>query len=119
MQIIAYFDKIRRKAWEGVLIKLILTTIFPDKNKQKEHDLKILEKFCREEDGCITVLELSNILQKENNLKPEEIFESLIEFVRGKREEIVLIDTSVDHYWRDVLEDAVEGVEIIHNPYTE
>ena len=117
MQIIAYFDKIRIKHSEVDLIKLVLTNIYPDKEKQKEHDSKIMEWVCEEEDSCITVLELSNILKEENNLQAEEIFEELLNFVKNKKNEIVLIDTSRDHYWRDLFEGSVFGLKIVHNPY--
>ncbi|WP_201327581.1 hypothetical protein [Thermotomaculum hydrothermale] len=99
------------------MIKIILTNLIPDRNEQEKHDLKILEWICKENDNCVTVLELSKILVAENKVKPERIMESLLNYLKKNRENIVLIDTSRDHYWRDTFEDSIEGLKIIHNPY--
>ncbi len=101
------------------MIKIILTNIIPDKKAQEEHDFKILEWVCKEGESCITVLELSKILMVENNVSPEKIMDALINYLKENKNDIVLVDTSRDHYWRDTFEDAVEGLNLIHNPYPE
>ncbi len=99
------------------MIKIILTNLIPDKKEQEKHDLKILEWVCQENDNCVTVLELSKILIAEKNLQPEKIMEALIDYLQKNKENIVLVDTSRDHYWRDTFEDSVEELKIVHNPY--
>ncbi len=99
------------------MIKIVLTNLIPDKNEQEKHDLKILEWVCEEDDNCITVLELSKILMAEKKLNPEKIMEELINYLKENRDNLILVDTSRDHYWRDTFEDSVEGINIVHNPY--
>ena len=99
------------------MIKIVLTNLIPDKKEQEKHDLKILEWVCKEDDNCITVLELSKILMAEKKLEPEKIMEELINYLKENRDNLILVDTSRDHYWRDTFEDSVEGIKIVHNPY--
>ncbi len=104
------------------MIKIVLTNLIPDRKEQEKHDLKILEwacKDCKDGESCTTVLELSKILMAEEKISPEKIMDALINYLRINKKDIVLVDTSRDHYWRDTFEDAVEGIEVIHNPYPE
>ena len=104
------------------MIKLVLTNLIPDREEQKKHDLKIIEWVCGENDNCITVLELTGILSAEQKLDKKDskaLFKALIDFLEKNKNEVVLIDTSRDHYWRDSFEDSVEGLKILHKPYPE
>ena len=99
------------------MIKIVLTNLIPDKKEQEKHDLKILEWVCEENDNCITVLELSKILMAEKKLEPEKIMEELLNYLKENRDNLILVDTSRDHYWRDTFEEAIEGINLLHNPY--
>ena len=99
------------------MIKIVLTNLIPDRKEQGKHDLKIVEWICEEDDNCITVLELSKILMAEKKLEPEKIMEEMINYLKENRDNLILVDTSRDHYWRDTFEEAVEGINIVHNPY--
>ena len=104
------------------MIKIVLTNLIPDLKKQEEHDLRILEWMCEENDKCVSVLELSKIISAEKGIdlkNNEKIFQAIIDYLKQNKKDLILVDTSRDHYWRDTFEDLVEELEIIHNPYPE
>ncbi len=91
---------------------LVLTSIFPDPDEQKSHDDDVKKWLGLKE--AITVLDFFSFPDAPVSDSPEEKMDWLVEKILQLKPEIR--DCSIDHYWRDVLEEAT-GLPVIHSPF--
>lgn len=92
-------------------IVLALTSIFPDPDLQKVHDKEVKQWLGLE---AWTVLDFFNLPDTPAEGGPKERMDWLVNKIRQLKPEIR--DCSIDHYWRDVLEEAT-GLPVIHCPF--
>lgn len=90
---------------------LALTSIFPDPEEQQNHD-ETVKKWLGKD--AITVLEIFQLPEAPSAGSPDEKMAWLVAKVKELEPEI--LDCSIDHYWRDVLEEAT-GLPVIHQPF--
>ncbi|NOZ12464.1 MAG: hypothetical protein GXO69_02305 [Acidobacteria bacterium] len=92
-------------------VVLALTSIFPDPDKQRAHDREVKTWLGRD---ALTVLDLFDLPDAPGGTGPEERMSWLVKKILQLKPEIR--DCSIDHYWRDVLEEATT-LPVIHSPY--
>ncbi|RLE20932.1 MAG: hypothetical protein DRJ08_06330 [Acidobacteria bacterium] len=90
---------------------LVLTSIFPDPDDQRAHDDKVKEWLGKD---ALTVLDMFDLPDAPAEGDPVERMDWLVARIRQIEPEI--LDCSIDHYWRDVLEEAT-GLPVIHRPF--
>jgi len=90
---------------------LALTTIFPDPDLQMEHDNEVKAWLGME---ARTVLDFFSLPDAPAGGGSEEKMDWLVKKIDQLKPEIR--DCSIDHYWRDVLEEAT-GLPVIHCPF--
>ncbi len=95
----------------GSAVVLILTSIFPDSKEQQAHDNSVKEWLGK---NAMTVLDVFGLPDAPLDGSPEERMEWLVNKIQQLKPE--MLDCSIDHYWRDVLEEAT-GLAVTHHPY--
>ncbi len=90
---------------------LALTSIFPDPEAQHAHDKAVKAWLGRE---AFTILDLFTSPDAPTGTGPEERMDWLVDKIKRINPEI--LDCSIDHYWRDVLEEAT-GLNVTHQPF--
>jgi hypothetical protein len=90
---------------------LALTSIFSDPDLQKAHDNEVKAWLGLE---AWTVLDFFSLPDAPVEGEPEEKMEWLVNKIRQLKPE--MRDCSIDHYWRDVLEEST-GLPVTHLPF--
>ncbi len=90
---------------------LALTSIFSDPEAQKAHDEKVKAWLGGE---TVTVLELFSFPDAPRTGGPDERMAWLVSRIQELNPD--MLDCSIDHYWRDVLEEAT-GLPVVHRPF--
>ena len=90
---------------------LVLTSIFPDPKAQYAHDREVKAWLGRD---AVTVLDLFDFPDAPAGCGPDERMEWLVNRIQEMKPEI--LDCSIDHYWRDMLE-AATGLPVTHHPF--
>ncbi|NOY23169.1 MAG: hypothetical protein GXO70_06640 [Acidobacteria bacterium] len=93
------------------LVVFALTSIFPDSKEQHAHDNSVKEWLGKD---AMTVLDVFNLPDAPVDSNPKERMEWLVNKIQQLKPE--MLDCSIDHYWRDVLEEAT-GLTVIHYPF--
>lgn len=91
--------------------QLALTSIFSDPDVQKAHDDKVKAWLGKE---AVTVLDLFSLPDAPQTGGPKERMAWLVSKIQELNPD--MLDCSIDHYWRDVLEDAT-GLPVVHQPF--